>query len=449
MEEKQPFEPQETPLEGKKDGKKLSNTMRTVISVAVAVVSFFGGMLTYSLTLDKEMRSLINLKTAIQNNYYKEISDQQFYDTVFDAINEQLLDAYSRYMTADEYATTQTEATGKRSGLGLVFSTRNAEGEKQMLISRVCGNSPAEAAGILEGDFLVGFGKTQDTITSSEDFDEFALFLDGCATGETFCLKVKRGNENIFLTIAKSVYVENYVFYRTNKTAYRFVGENAATMEEGGMPLACLDEQTAYIRLTQFNGNAADEFFKAMQRFQTDGKKHLVLDLRGNGGGYLDILQEIAGYFCKTAKTSMPLVTLADYGKGKTEKYNAKRNIYSQFFGVDSRIYVLADDSTASASEALIGCMVDYGATRYEDICLSYRNGQAKTYGKGIMQTTYPFGLGRVDAVKLTTATLRWPVSGNCIHGVGVTPQDGAKTVQENYAPDAEIQAAVALFTNE
>ncbi|MBP3434175.1 MAG: hypothetical protein J6K50_02765, partial [Clostridia bacterium] len=70
--------------------------------------------------------------------------------------------------------------------------------------------------------------------------------------------------------------------------------------------------------------------------------------------------------------------------------------------------------------------------------------GVAKTYGKGIMQTTYPLKLINADAVKLTTAKIYWPVSGNCIHGRGILPEDGALTVAEDTARDGEIAAAVA-----
>ena len=131
---------------------------------------------------------------------------------------------------------------------------------------------------------------------------------------------------------------------------------------------------------------------------------------------------------------------------GNEYAFAAKGNLYNDYFGEDGKVYVLADSGTASASECLIGCMIDYGCVGYADICLSYRNGEAKTYGKGIMQTTrsrYPW---TSEAIKLTTATICWPVSGRCIHGVGVTVADGVKTVAETYSPDGEILAAVAAM---
>jgi C-terminal processing protease CtpA/Prc len=246
--------------------------------------------------------------------------------------------------------------------------------------------------------------------------------------------------------IAKESYVENYVFYRTATTAYRFEGNKALTMVEKGEPLACLDAQTAYIRLTEFNGAAAGEFQKAMSQFRKDNMQNLVLDLRGNGGGFLNIMQDIAAYFCKNSKAKNPLAAVADYGEYKQD-FRANGNYYGDYFNEDSRICVLADSESASASECLIGCMVDYGAVSYGDICLTERNGVAKTYGKGIMQTTIPLIFGG-DAVKLTSAVIRWPISNHCIHGRGILPEDGALVVAETGDFDGEIAASVAkLFS--
>ncbi len=433
-----------TPEEKKKIQKRI---WFSVLALVLAVLCFFAGFFTDRLTLDEGMRTLLAVKNKIQSEYYKEVTDEEFYKVLLEAVNDDLLDSYSEYMTAEEYAATRTAAQGVQSGLGIVFTTLSSDGESQMFVSRVCGNSPAETAGVLEGDYLVGFGMTETEITESAVFDEFAAFLGDVPDGKEIVLRLLRDGEIKTLSVAKAKYTENYVFYRTNTTAYRFTGEDALSLTEGGEPLLSLPDDAAYIRLTHFNGNAAGEFTKALTKFKTDKKKHLVLDLRGNGGGYMDILQEIAQYFCKSSDKNAPVITYADYGE-KQENFKANGNVYKQYFAADSRICVLADSLTASASEVLLGCLLDYGATAYADVCLSERNGVAKTYGKGIMQTTFPFGLIYSDAIKLTTATLRWPVTGKCIHDRGVLPEDGVRTVAEDLRRDAEVNAAIAqLFS--
>ena len=410
---------------------KEKRIVKRILTVALGVGLFFAGGFAHYLSLDGEMRSLIRMKNRIQKEYYEEITDEQFYDAVFSGINGGLLDAYSGYLSPEDYAETLTQATGQQSGLGLSFSAA-AVGEESLKIIRVNGNSPAEEAGIVEGEYIIGYGATQNDVQAATDFDGFCAFLADFSAEQTLYLKIRavNGAERV-LAIAKKVYVENYVFYRTQDKAYTFSGEEALSPTERGMPLTALPANTAYIRLTSFNGNAAEEFGAAMQLFKADGKKNLVLDLRGNTGGYLRIMQGIASYFCKTADNNKPVVVLADYGEYK-QGFTATGNYYADYFQADSRITVLADSYSASASECLIGCMYDYGAISYKDICLAKRGNEAKTFGKGIMQTTFPLSPLQKDAVKLTTARICWPVSGHCIHGRGILPSDGALVAPEN-----------------
>jgi carboxyl-terminal processing protease len=313
-----------------------------------------------------------------------------------------------------------------------------------MLIVRVCGNSPAEQAGVQVGDYIVGYGKTETDLTKNQVFADFSTFLNTLSESEPFFVRVKRGAEELTVSMSRESYVENYVFYRTKTTSYGFTGQKADTWTETGKPLTCLEEDTAYIRLIQFGEGAEKLFAMAMEHFKADGKKHLVLDLRENGGGYLETMQDIAGYFCKNTDKKRPKVVVAK-GKNDKEIFNAKRNVYDEYFAEDSKIYVLADEGTASASECLIGSMIDYGAMDFSNICLIERNGTAKTYGKGIMQTTYYLS-AKLNAVKLTTAEIYWPISDRSIHGRGVLPEDGARTAKENAYGDAEIAGALAVL---
>ena len=425
---------------------KRKKILYTLAACGIAATSFLSGFFIDRLTWDQELRELARIKERMQKSYYEEITDEEFYDVVFAAVNDQLLDDYSWYMTPSEYAQSQEEAKGQQSGLGLVFNTKTSDGQDQMLVSRVCGNSPAEAAGIMAGDKVVGFGDSETQITDSVVFDEFSDYILDKNTGEKFYVKLQKVNGGTAIVqVSRENYVENYVFYRTNTESYSFTGEKASELTQGSNALSALANDTAYIRLTAFNGSAALEFQSAMNLFKRQEKTNLVLDLRGNGGGFLHIMQDIAGYFCKNATERKPVVAIADYGE-KTTPFKAYGNYYYDYFKTESRICVLADNGSASASECLLGSMLDHGAIAYGDICLSERGGVAKTYGKGIMQTTYPF-LTSGGAVKLTTAKILWP-KGNCIHGVGILPANGTKTVAENYAGDSEIEAALsALFS--
>ncbi len=409
---------------------------KSFLAVGLALLVFFTGYLVCWLSFDSELRTVAKVKDKIQEKYYKEVTDEEFYAAIFGGINENLLDAYSEYMTPEQYEAYTADLNGSRIGIGLVFSGDSLQ------IVRVCGNSPAEKAGISTGEWVRGCGDSEEEMTLCDDFDHFSALLERYGEGEELCLKIESESGARFVRTSREEYVENSVFYHTATTAYTLEGSGATTLTEKGEPMPYLGDDTAYIRLVQFTGNASAGFDVAMSKFKQDGKKNLVLDLRQNGGGLLDMMQSIAGYFCKDATEGMPVVAVADFGERK-DSYKAKRNVYKEYFAEDSRVYVLADSGSASASECLIGCMIDYGAIDFADICLIERNGEARTYGKGIMQETYFVTVGEWDALKLTTAEIKWPISGRSIHGIGVRPSDGAVTVKSDTNFAAETERAI------
>lgn len=447
-------------------GKKKAKKVWTIVGIAAGSIalltgSFFGGYFTYASKIDGGVKSLLWAKETIRREYKYDVSDEEFYEAALNGLND-ILDPYSEYLSKNAYAQTLDEATGKWSGVGLQFSTMKETGESQILVVRVSGNSPAYRAGVKVGSTIVAYGLNEDDLTEANgDYNAFNVFLQAQKTGEPFVLRMQDGatGEETNYVLQKESFVESYVFYRSNTTSYAFVGENALEKVDGGNPLSELGTDAAYIRLTQFNGRAAEEFDEAMSVFKAEKKKHLVLDLRFNGGGYMDILRSIAKYFCKEGTGANPTVASAKYKSGTVTNFAAKDNLYYDYFTDESRICVLADDGTASASECLIGCMVDYGTIGYGDIYLSERvekvveNGatkyvrRAKTYGKGIMQSYFSRNVLKTsETLKLTTAEVLWPVSGKCIHGVGVTSADGAKTIAENHVEDGEIKAAISDF---
>jgi carboxyl-terminal processing protease len=194
--------------------------------------------------------------------------------------------------------------------------------------------------------------------------------------------------------------------------------------EEYETAYADLPSDTAIIRLDSFAGSAAEQFKLALGILKERGRKKLILDLRNNGGGQMDILTKIAAYLCKNAPNGSFPVSIASYRSGKQEKFSADKNYYNEYMDGVS-LSVLANRSTASASEALIGALVDYGSVEMKDIYLADLDGVARSYGKGIMQTIF-LNVLTGEAVKLTTATVGWPVSGTSIHGVGITTDMGA-----------------------
>ena len=209
--------------------KKKRSIGKTILSIGIALTIFLGGMGTTWALLDPEMRTLIIVKDKIQADYYKEVSDEDFYKAIFGGINNNLLDPYSGYLTAEEFASMVSGMDGNQIGVGLAFSAQSTD---PLRITRVCGNSPAEEAGVLVGETVVGVGASETSITPCSTFEEFSSFLKQYGEKEEFFLALQLNGVTRNVKLYKAAYVENYVFYRTNSTAYSFTGSSASEWTE-------------------------------------------------------------------------------------------------------------------------------------------------------------------------------------------------------------------------
>ena len=400
-----------------------------LLAILLALLVAAGIYLLWYYTRDPAERTLSWVKSMVRDYYYREIPEDVLQAAGMEELfgtdeKEGLLDRYSAYYTAEQLKAQVSSQKGHQSGTGLTFLSA-AEG---MQIYRVDGNSPAEKGGLTAGLYLLGYGEDEEADTPFTDFETFAGFVSGQADEEVFYLRAGEAPdaEGEAYAVYKSVYTQNYVFYADDGECLRYTGEEAEEREVYGAGMSFLPADAAYIRLDSFEGDAAEQMRGMLETFAAKGKTDLLLDLRNNGGGQLDILTEIASMLCKSAEGAFA-VTEIEY-RNESLSYRASRSDYRKYFSDESRIVVLANRNTASASEALLGAMLDYGTVGYDDVCLAEIDGVARTYGKGIMQTTYT-NILTGEGIKLTTALIRWPQSGNCIQGRGILPADGATAI--------------------
>lgn len=432
---------QNTPL-GKKERRVVISVFSVLGALLLFAAAFLAGWFSRYAALGERKRALLWAIDTAKDNYYKEVKDDDLYGQLFDGF---ALDDYSCFYTAAEYKRIADEKEGVSRGAG--FSVY-ADNSGAIRIYSVAGNSPAEHAGLKDGMYLFAYGASEDALVKG-DINEFVAWA-GAQKGEFFLKCGPDENEDgaKVYSLAMATYSTTYCTYRDSGASFAFRGDKPVITptEE---PLAGLDEQTAYIRLDQFNGNAAKEFKECLDKMKERGRSNLVLDLRLNGGGYMDILIEIASYLLKDApKNSAPVVAYAEFRNGEKITYAATSSKYADYFNDDSVITVLADDNTASASECLIGAMIDYGTVTYGDIVLRKdpETKIAKTYGKGIMQSYFEDDNGNV--LKLTVAEIYWP-KGNSIHDKGVVEADGAKSIEAPVLYDAQdtfLQEALKLL---
>lgn len=359
------------------------------------------------------------------------------------------LDDYSAYYTAEEYNKIKNDNAGSKSGIGFSYRTDSSEG---ILVSRVVGNSPAYISGMRDGDVLVSGNADGNTVEFVTDGTQTAAeklseFIDARADGEEFSLNT----DDKSFTVAKRQYIASYASLYTKDTSWGFEtsgdGKGLSVYEDKREAVSFLPENTAYLKLSQFYGTAAGETGILLEKFNSMNCTSLIIDLRGNGGGFVSVMCDIAGYFVPSAggRENSAMIARFKDGSESVSYCYGHTSTPERILPEDTQVYVLANSETASASEALIGALISYGVTDYKNIFLSeysqdYANKwnitkSACSYGKGIMQTTYEmFGTG--EAFKLTTAKIYWP-NGKCIHGVGLTAADGCTVV-----PDVEAVSA-------
>ena len=411
---------------GAKQKKNFGKKVLAGACIVLAAFFFFtAGWFCHILSLGDNARSLLWAVKTVENHFYGNITEDELYNKFFDDFS---LDPYSEYYTREEYESLYSQHAGNHADFGLQF---RAEGEALRIV-RTVGNSPAERAGISGGMYVLAYGKDGENLKTG-GLSDFRTFVSGLDSVVLRCGYDPEGTDARLYEIEREDYSASAVLYRDGEGALRFVGEGKPALGA----LAGIPADTAYIRLDEFYGTAASEMTAALSAMKARGKHALILDLRSNGGGYLSVFQQIAALLLRNAEERTPVVAYSRDNRGKETVWRAPANRFREFFGEDCKIYILADEMTASASECLIGALVSYGTTPYERIFLRAETG--KTYGKGIMQSAYTDSAGNV--LKLTSAQMYWP-NGTTIHGVGVRAEDGAAAVE---APDIPSETDVFL----
>ena len=309
-------------------------------------------------------------------------------------------DKYTTFLDPHQYAELNEGLDGGNfSGVGI--SIQVDEKTKLLTVNEVIPGGPAEKAGLQAGDVITEVdGKSTKGLTTDQD------------------AKMLRGEKGsiVHLTILR------------NDAPIPVVAVTRDVIHQPSVYSKLLDNGIGYARLTVFGSNTASELSAALTRLQAQGAKAYVLDLRDNGGGYLNAAIDVSSKFIPSG----PIVSVEARG-GSDTQYDAENTAIPP-----KPLAVLVNKYTASASEITSGAIQDNGVGELIG---------EKTYGKGVVQTIHPLPDG--SAVKITSARYLTP-RGRDINLIGIQPDIVSvepKTAKlGDPATDAQLQSAITYL---
>lgn len=409
--------------------KKLKIALLSICAVIIGVGVFFAGYNVGRSALDPDVQTLNYIISMYKKYYYEQTDD------IVGVFEKALLDKYSQYYTKEEYQIVKQTSQGIREGIGISYN------KIENTITQVLGNSPAKKAGLVEGSKIIAIGEDKNNLTVVDTENTVDSLLNAIPSYTDFYIETELDGRNVY-KLAKQQYTQTFVEYFDKSGVYGFFGDSGKIAFDKIGENTAYDlqdtQKTAVIKYYGFNGlgkgldGSAQQFKMALGKFKADGNTCLIIDLRNNGGGYMNILADISSHLIDAPSGSKQLICYAKYKDGKVSNQYSPSVDYSDY-GFEKIIF-LANENSASASEALMGAVLDYDKTQIVNVILqkSTLSGETvyKSYGKGIMQSTYTRVTG--EAIKLTTAKIYWPLSNTSIHGVGLTPSLDSRILAES-----------------
>ncbi len=323
------------------------------------------------------------------------VNDNELMRGAIRGMLDALGDPHTSYMSPDEYTQANSSLQGEYEGIGAVV---DITGEYLKIISPMP-NSPAEKAGIKIGDLIIAVDGQDMTGVD----------------GSVVLSKVKgpAGTE-VILTILREGVSEPFDIKVTR-----------AKIVQSSVSSKMLDSGIAYVALSTFGDNTTRDLRNALKELMAQEPKGLILDLRFNGGGYLETAVEVTSQFINTGN-----VLLEQYGDGTITEYKAEKG----GLALDIPMVVLVNEGSASASEITAGALQDAGRARLVGVT---------TYGKGTVQKWLELQDGQ-GAVRITIARWLTPKERQ-INGSGLTPDVVVEMTEEDYAADRDPQLDKAV----
>ncbi|MDB8849531.1 S41 family peptidase [Peptostreptococcus anaerobius] len=318
----------------------------------------------------RQYKKLVSLSEKINEDFYKKPDRDMLETGIYKGLFAGLGDVYSAYYTKDEMKQLLEASSGKYVGVGMTVGADKETG--RIRVESTFDKSPAKEAGIQKGDFIV---RVDGKSYTYQEMDIAVKNMRGKA-GTSVKISLIRGNRQI-----EKIVVRRQITIQTIESRV-------------------LENNLGYISIKSFDEDTADDFRSALKNLEAKNIKGLIVDVRDDGGGLLDVVENIADRLLGKA-----VIVYTQDNKGNKEYLRS-----SDKEKISIPIVVLTNGNSASASEILTGAILDNKA----GISVG-----TTTYGKGLVQQVVPLRDG--TGYKLTTAQYFTP-NGSYINEKGIKP---------------------------
>ena len=382
-----------------KENKILKYMIVSIFSMIIgSIVTYFCSNNTFIEKRDSKFDMLYKTYDIIKNEYYKDVKDEVLVEGAINGMMSSLGDPHSVYFNKKAKEEFDTELTGSYYGIGAEITIKN---DGKAVIKKVFDKSPAKTAGLKENDVFVSIDGES---VEGKSISDIANTLRS-EKKEKSIIVVNRDGKKLSFEVTKA-----------NVTLFSVSSE-------------MLDNNIGYISVNIFGQNTYDEFTKALNDLEKDNMKSLIIDLRGNNGGYLTTVTNMLSIFLDKDKVIYQMQTKT----GKKKYYSIKNGSKTY------KVVILIDNESASASEIMASAMSEqYGAILVGE----------KSYGKGTVQITKDLKNGGM--IKYTIQN--WLTSkGKSIEKNGIKPDYEIK-LNDEYANNPtkkknnQLQKAIDLL---
>lgn len=342
-----------------------------------------------NLSDDKELQEFIEVYEVLLSKYYDDIDKKAMLEAAEDGMMNFLGDKYTTYLQGSEYQEILDELSATYEGIGIEIENNIIKGFAE--------GSPAEKSGLLIGDII---NKVNNINIEDMSSEQISLLIKNDAS-DYIDLEILRNGVTLPFKIKKTKLTNKVVSYK--------IIDNS---------------NIGYLFIKNFSENLDDQVNDSLKELEAKGINSLIIDLRGNAGGYLQAAEKTASLFLEEGKVIYSLKNSNGEVIHK-DKTKEKRNY---------PIVILIDNNTASAAEILASALKD----SYNAILVG-----SKSFGKGKVQEVVKLENG--DSVKTTSAKWYTP-AGICIDGVGISPDYNVIYINDGNYLDTQLEKAINVL---